>query len=235
MKKFRRLAALTVAILMALILANLQQAAAQDGDGMSETYSDLAELDGLESGVIRTYNVDYSALIAGLASPESSDDLATPASPDAIALPGGLLLFTVGVLQFDSEDSAAAALEQARTEIVSDEGSEFEVDGLDGPTAAFTFVEEDEAGSAGGTTIVTQDGDQLVVVLSAGIDIDTEELATNVIIDIVEADAGDSEAEFHEDGTSSGGLWDKLAAADDEALDSLPEITDFELVPVHDS
>ena len=236
MKSFSRLAALTIAILMAMTLANFQQVAAQDTGDVSDTYDDLAELDGLVSGVIRTFNVDYNALIEELASPASADDLATPASPDAVELPGGLLLFTAGVLQFDSEESAAAALEQARSEVVADdEGTEIEVDGLEGPTAAFTFVEENESGSAGGTTIVTQDGDQLVVVLSAGVEIDTEELATGIAIDIVGAEAGDSEAEFHEDGTSSGGLWDKLPAADDEALESLPEVTDIELVPVQDS
>jgi hypothetical protein len=232
MKLFPRIATLAFAMVLALTLTSYPNVAAQDTGDLSDTYDDIAELDGLESGVVRSFNVDYSSLFAAEGSPPSLDNLATPASPSPLGLAPGLFLFTAGVLQFDSEDSAAAAVEDARSDIVDEEeGSEIEVEGLDGATTAFTFEETDEFGTFGGTTIVTQDGDQVVLVLAAGLDFDTTELASEVAVDVVGAEAGSGEPAFSADGTSSGGLWDKLPASDDDAFEELPIVEDAEIVP----
>jgi hypothetical protein len=235
MKRSTRLFSLLGATFLALTLLHLPQAGAQDQDvlseGLDEGFDDFA---GLQSGVARLFTIDYSAALPGddAASPPAH---ATPvATPDFSA--GGVSTVAVGVLQFDTVENAIAAVREAGAEMQGEaEATAIDVEGFDGETAAYVFSGSDDEDEFSGLAIMSQDGDQVAIAMTAGEADDMIDLVTDLALDIVAAEPGSGETSFDADGTSEGGLWDKLPTRVELGLASYWMAHDIEITPhTHD-
>ena len=220
--------ALLLMAAISIVAVQAPGAAAQEEEAES-AFDDLASLEGIEYAVSRSYTIDYASLFS-TASPESMDDS---------SLPEGLFMVNAAVYRFDSDDNAKKAMELAGSEITEQgfgdiELEEIEVDDLNDETIAYTgTTDEEELGEVVNTFIMTQEDEYLY--LSLGMTIGTEADGVKPVEDVVkymmDEDAGnDDEVEFKEDGTSKGGIWDKLPAADNEIVAGLMA-TDQQLFP----
>jgi hypothetical protein len=234
MKHSVRVFSLFGTLLLAMALANfanLHQVAAQPSDdiidGLDEGFDDLA---GLQSGVARLFTIDYSAALPG-DDPASPPANATPvATPDVSA--DGITTAIVGVLQFDTEANAIAAVRELGADMQGeDDSTSIDVVGFDGETAAYAFAGSDDEDESSGITIVTQDGDQVVIAMAAGETDDMSDLATDLALDIVSAEPGSGDPSFDAAGASEGGLWDKLPTQVELGLASYWLTHDVEIAP----
>jgi hypothetical protein len=221
-KNISRFIAAVAALLTMAGFAAVPQISAQTPEPVDSIYAVFTELSGFESGVVRTFSTD-------------STDMSAVASPDATAMAspvagGEVSRVTTAILQFDSEANAINALAKIQNEIQGENAAAaFVLADLGDKKAAFTL--EDESGTTTGSTIVVQAGDQVVVVIAEGVDTDSEALMTDLARSIVETEAGTGEPQFAPDGTSTGGLWDRLPAADDASLADLTVVEDTDLQP----
>jgi hypothetical protein len=67
---------------------------------------------------------------------------------------------------------------------------------------------------------VVQEDNYLYVVSAAGSGVDMKATGKTLIESMIDSD-GSGEGEFNEDGTSSGGLWDKFPSAEDDLVADL--------------
>jgi hypothetical protein len=149
-------------------------------------------------------------------------------------------ILTVRVYVFDTEEHANAGWEStvSSTAIETDvpmesdkvEYEEIEIDDLGDRAWATTLSAETPEGDTGFFRLIyVQDGERLytlnAIAGSAEATLVTDELAAFM----VDAEPGDGEIQFNQDGTSSGGVWDLLPASDDEVLGELQAFTDAEL------
>lgn len=214
-------------LILALSLLGGTGARAQDDAGDELLPEDL---EGLQHAVVRAYSLDYSALFAN----------ATPGVEPAV--PSGVFLLGATILEFDTSDNAEAALTQLDedTDAGGEAGlggesdvSEIDLD-LGDNTIAYLGVEDVDAEQAETVIALVQQGRYLYFVVAAGSEVDIQSLTvdfTNGLID----NEGSGAGEVNEDGTSTGGLWDKYPAADDDltaglvpfdqALFPIPEAT----------
>lgn len=153
---------------------------------------------------------------------------------------GALFVLSVRIYVFDSEAHADAGWEStvSSTAIESDvpmesdkvEYEEIEIEGLGDRAWATTLSAETPEGDTGHFRLVyVQDGDRLytlnAIAGSADATLVTDELAAFM----VEAEPGDGEAQFNDDGTSTGGVWELLPEAGDEILGGMEAFADAEL------
>ena len=80
--------------------------------------------------------------------------------------------------------------------------------------------------------VITRDGNLMISVATFTSDVDVaRELAEDLAQATIDADAGDSDAQFDDFGGSTGGLWDKLPAAGDDVLQGMEPAYDETLYP----
>lgn len=185
----------------ALLGGAMTGAAAQE----EPTISDL-DIAGLEKMYGRSFAADMTAMM-------------DPASPEA--MPSGWWLLTTQVLEFDSEDSARAGVETLREQIASTSGAggaaleDVDLD-LDGLNASAQRVDSTQEGVTSSMLLVTaQDGRYVYAVSGLTFGDDPAPLVESVVLSMRDADVSDDAEMFHEDGTSTGGLWAKLPTVED--------------------
>lgn len=207
----RKLTAL-FALVLALGMA-IMPAAAQDVN-----MDDMSEL-GLESGYMRIYTVDPAS-----ASTPTTDLLG---------------MMAIG-FQFDSADSAETAFEDFSCgfaggfmgaedaqdcEGLADAGfTVSDVDGI-GDQAIEITGEADIAGPTPVTLLSIQSENHLFMVITLGSDEPGSSDAIGTFL--AEAEPVDTEVEFSEDGTSTGGFFDMLPQEGDPELEGLMPVSDM--------
>jgi hypothetical protein len=149
------------------------------------------------------------------------------------------------VFRFDSEANALGSLEAIDAQhaggILPDDAA-IQVDALGPDTHAYSW--EYEPSGLDAADILTADGVYLYIVSVVPWDqeIDAVTLGTTTVQEMIAAPAGDDPGTFQSDGTSTGGLWDKLPPGDgespagfsvgwDEQVYPEPETTDEETDP----
>lgn len=152
----------------------------------------------------------------------------------------GVFILTVRIFQFDSEEHADAGWESTvestaiETDVPMESDKvayeEVEIADLGDRAWATTLAADTPEGDTGYFRLVyVQDGDRLytlnAIAGSAEATLVTDDLAAFM----VDAEPGEGEVRFSEDGTSTGGAWDLLPAADDEVLGGLQAFADAEL------
>lgn len=202
-----------LALLLALTVFGGSAASAQDeptGELLPE------DLPGLQHAVVRGYTLDYSAMY-NAASPEA-----------APALPAGVFLVGATVLEFDSNENAESALTQLDEDTNAEEeatfGGESDVTSIDldlgDNSVSYSGVEEIEGESAETVIALVQQETYVYFVVAAGTGENIQALTSEFTNGLIDND-GSGAGEFNEDGTSSGGLWDKFPAADAEITSGL--------------
>lgn len=186
------------------------------------------DIEGLQHGVVRAYS-DYSALFAS----------ATPGTEPEV--PSGVFLLGATILEFDSSDNAETAL----TQIAEDAdaggeaglGGETEVSSIDlnlgENSIGYSGVEDLEGEQVETVIALVQEETYVYFVVASGSGENMQAITTEFANGLIEND-GSGEGEFNEDGTSSGGLWDKYPAADEELITGLIPF-DQVLFPVPES
>jgi len=207
-----KLTALLALVLFAFSLVGGTGVGAQD-----DMDDDLqpSDLDGIEYGVSRSWSMDYEAMFAD-----------TTPSAD-MAMPEGVLFMVGMVLEFDNEGNAEAGFEAFLDDFDTDELStsddvtveEWDID-LGNQNSSYYTTEEIEGVQSDVVISVVQEDSYLYVVSAAGSGEDMKEVSKTLIESMIDND-GSGEGEFNEDGTSSGGLWDKLPGADDDLFEDL--------------
>jgi hypothetical protein len=207
-----KLTALLALVLFAFSLVGGTGVGAQDDMDSELQPSDLK---GIEYGVSRTWSPDYEAMFAD-----------TTPSAD-MEMPEGLLFVVGMVLEFDNDGNAEAGFEAFLDDFDTDELStsddatveEWDID-LGNQSSSYYTTEDIEGVQSDVVISVVQDDNYLYVVSGAGSGVDMQAMGKTLIESMIDTD-GSGEGEFNEDGTSSGGLWDKLPSADDDLVADL--------------
>ncbi|MGB3330495.1 MAG: hypothetical protein WBA46_16165 [Thermomicrobiales bacterium] len=218
-----------VALFGSMLAHGSMAAMAQDTTGSDFQLSDLK---GIQQGVSRDYMGDMSAMMAAYSTPSADSE-----TPDLSSI--GLFSVSTIVLKFDSEDNAKAGLDTMKGEMTSPEATggvelkEESVDGLPDNTTAMS-AQVSESGFSGNVFLIGSQQDEYIYYTFA-MSLADDDSAKNAAVDftkfMVDASAGDGEGTFNEDGTSSGGVWDKLATNDDDVLNGLTVSADAQIYP----
>ena len=214
---------LVLSLLLGMVTSTVAVSAQVDGVEAPDVPE--MEIEGVEFAYSRSYSVDFMAIMED---PEY-DPEDTSAMMRSMSIQG---------IQFESEDAANAymdqnqkALDEAAAEdpeamggIAFSELEGFDVDGMiitmDMPDIGIAMV-----------MVVFADGDQVFQVSTTEADVDTAKAAAESLIEyIVDNDVQDEEITFNEDGTSTGGMFDRMPAADDELVGDLTTVSDMELI-----
>jgi hypothetical protein len=207
-----KLTALLALVLFAFSLVGGTGVGAQDDMEDSLQPSDL---EGIQYGVSRSWSIDYDAMFAD-----------TTPSAD-MSMPEGVLFIVGMVLEFDDDGNAEAAFDAFMDDFEADDLAtsedatveEWDIE-LGNQSASYYTIEEIEGEESEVVVSVVQEDNYLYVISAAGSGEDMKVPATSLVETMVNND-GSGEGEFNADGTSSGGLWDKLPGADDELVSSL--------------
>lgn len=188
-----------------------------------------ADLEGLQYGVNRSYSIEFTA-----SAPSSSAE-STESTPEAE--PVGLKTLDALVLEFDNDDNAEkgfdALTEQLGAEITAEDNvEEWDVD-LGNKSTSLASSEELDGEITNVALTAIQEGNYIYLISSYGGDFDAQDVTRQFAEKVIEAD-GSGEGEFNEDGTSTGGLWDKLPTADDDLVSALPLTQDMIFFPEAD-
>ncbi len=186
--------------LLALLMLSLAAApiAAQDA---TEAASEFEDLEGLQRAHIRAYTPDLMALFA-MSTPE--------------AAPTGWFSLTSMAMEFDSEDNAKAAVDELMGMITAtdldEEGLELQEATLDVDYdhRALQASQEQDGMTVNVVFALTQDANYVYAVVGLTMGDDPAPAAAGALTLMRDADAEGGEGTFSEDGTSEGGLWDKL-------------------------
>lgn len=154
-----------------------------------------------------------------------------PASPEAV--PSGWFILLANVLEFDSEENAAAGfddlVEQVDAEDAAAEEIEFADVDLDLDVDYMARLAEQE--DAGLTSVViqafAQDGEYVYVLIGATFGADPVPLTEYVMQHMEAAEVGDDTETLNAEGTSEGGLWSKFPMAEEITAEE-PSLTIFE-------
>lgn len=174
--------------------------------------SDLA---GIQYGVARSYAIDISAI-----------SQATAATPGAeLGMPSGVLALNGMIIEFDNEGNAESALDTMLAafefdENIAESGLEpFEL-GLGNKSTSFSGSEDSNGIALQLAVTVVQDGNHVYMVAVSGSEIDSQQVVKDFAQTLIDND-GSGEGEYSETGESTGGLWDKFPATDDEQVAGL--------------
>lgn len=212
MRMFKTIVPAMLALL--LLVTATPSIAAQGAPPMPEV-----DFEGLEKMYGRTYSADPMAMI----------DTENPE-----AKPSGWFMLITMVLEFDSEDSAAAGLEamqeQAGATGMASEDlqlEDVELD-LDFDHTAQRAEQQQEGVTTTLMLVTAQDAEYVYAVSAITFGEDPTPVVEPTMTAMREAEAGDGEEMFNADGTSEGGLWAKLPGAEDVTgqVDALTEVTD---------
>ena len=222
MPRTGRFAGLLLALLLALTV--IPAAAEETAESVID---DPSQLTGIQAGVTRSWNTTM--------------DMSTPPAEGA-----SFVYFAgVSVLEFDGEDNAGAAFTTLREFFETNAEEELGI-----PAADITFEERDDPGDAsfvfeGSFADETSEGyfrfvlvqDDEYVYYTGAVTSDEESAAiADDLATYVEDQDDDASGtgEFNEDGTSTGGLWDLLPAADDAMFEGLAVASDQIQYPVEE-
>ncbi len=188
------------------------------------------DIEGMESVYDRTYMVDFEAMMAS-----PSADLA---SMDTAAM---MRMVSVQGVTFDTDENAEAYLADMKSQIEAaqesgDEMSDIEVQPLEGMDRdgllITTFMDDLGIGSA---AIIFVDGNQVFMIVAIDSELEpATTLATDVAMFVNEAETETDEVTFNEDGTSTGGVFDRMPAAGDDLVSDLPSVADTALLEAGD-
>lgn len=217
MNKILRLTALMLMVVIAITAVRVPNAVAQEAE--SSAFDDVANLEGLESAVSRSYTLDYEAMYAA----------ATPGDTTEMEMPAGLQVLSLGIYKFDNDDNAKNAMDLAQEELQAEgalgevEVEEFDADDMNDDSIALSGVSEEEGiGPAQTSVLVTQEGQYIYfsVGLASGDGADSQTPVVDSVKYMKDTDEGGDVA-FNEDGTSTGGIWEKFIKADNEQVAGL--------------
>ncbi len=208
-----KLSALLAFLLLAFSLVGGTGVGAQDD--MEEEFQP-SDLEGIQYGVARSWSMDYEAMFA----------MSTPGSDD-MSMPSGVLFMAGMVLEFDNDGNAEAGFDRLQGEfkaedLMMEDGAEVEEWDIEtgNKSVSYYSTEEVEGMESQIALSLVQEGNYIYIFSAAASGEDMKDAAKSVIGTMIDND-GSGEGEFNEDGTSTGGLWDKFPAADDEALAGL--------------
>jgi hypothetical protein len=192
----------------------------------------ISELEGIQAGIGRTWSLDYEAIMAD----------ATPGSVDLNNWQG-LSALSVQILQFDSDDHAAAAFDlfqasiageipnlgQGGTPVVSSE----QLDNLGDGAVASTLVTNTDAGESHLRNVAVLD-DQLVILVSSLAGTAESAAAAEALAAYIvnQGEVSPDPVSFDPAGISKGGLWGVMPAAGDPVLEGLIVVRDDQLYPL---
>ncbi|MCA9833535.1 MAG: hypothetical protein KC435_06305 [Thermomicrobiales bacterium] len=209
--------------LLLTVVFSVQGAAAQVGAG--EELTNAEDIEGLSAAYSRTYAVDYEALMA---------------SPSATGLDTAALMQSITIFAYVFDDNDAASdffsdakkqYEESLTESMEGLG-EVTVSDLEGVDKDGLQVSIDMAdlGMAMNVSVFI-DGDTIFIVMVMDADVDAaNETAVNVANYIAEADVDDEEVTFNEDGTSTGGVFDRFPESGSDEVNGLNVDSDSDLL-----
>lgn len=205
-----KLSALLALMFLAFSLVGGTGVGAQDD---AEDAFQPGDLEGLEYGVSRFYVVDYAAMFA-------------MSTPDAeMTMPSGTQYIGGMVLEFDDSSNAEVGydrvLEVIDEELLTDDQTveEFDVE-LGNASIGFVSTDESDGVETQSIVIMVQEDNVVYLTSVASSGADMTDDATSFTEALIDND-GSGEGEFHEDGTSTGGLWDKFPSSDDEMFTDL--------------
>jgi hypothetical protein len=222
-----RLLKRTVPALIALLMLGLAAApiAAQTpvGDGGTQ----IENLEGLQRAYSRTYTADMMAMF----------NIATPD-----AMPSGWFALTTMVLEFDNADNAKAGndllIKDVESTDMTDTGTTLEDATLN---VDYDYTAKQAIATEQGMTThilvaTSQDDKYIYAVVGITFGDDPADVVASTLTSLRDTKAGDGDGTFHDDGTSSGGLWDKLPALEQAQaqVPALVEAMDEILFPVQD-
>lgn len=203
---------------------SLQGVAAQTPDSSGAPLGEAMQAEGLESAYDRTYMMDFEALMASPSADMAEMD--TAAMMRVVSITG---------MTFDSEDNAKnyvndmkSQIEDAQesgempegTEIRELEDGDIDKDGI----VATMSMEDLGVNSA---ILVFVDGDQVFMIVAIDADVESAEAkVTDIAKYVVDADVENDEVTFNEDGTSTGGVFDRMPEAGNELVGDLTSVTD---------
>lgn len=229
-----------VTLLAMLALGSSASAFAQATPEASPTGGefDLSTLPGLHLGVARLYsNPIATTQIDPNATP--ADMAATPeATPDYASW--GVVTLSAIILEFDSPEQAAANMDTVNAAMTSPastggiELTEVTVDGFPGPAKAYSAsIDQGPGLTMHQVLLTTQDGPYIyqVIAISLSKVEDAQGAAEKVVHAMIAAPIGEGDGTFNQDGTSSGGIWDKFPVAGDAALAGLTPNLDDRIEP----
>jgi len=220
-----KLSALMGIMLLALTIGESPAAAAAQDVGGTEAFN-FGTLEGIQEAISRTYTVDFTAMVDAIGTPGPNGEVGElPELTGVISLQG-----TVG--RFDNDDNAAAAIDTIDAELKGSlegradapELTELEVD-LGDTSRGYMASQEFEGQQANLVVIIAQQDEFVYVTIGAVIDADAQAVTTDLTRAMIDNEDGDDEPTFNEDGTSTGGLWEKFPKTDDELV---AELTAFD-------
>ena len=209
-------------------LSLIAPVAAQDNE--ADTL-DLEDVDGLQRLVARYYSVDFEALMASMSTPgaDESGDLA------------GYQFALAGVFEFENDDKAESGFdvlyEELRAGLFEGEDSEglaieeSEIDDFGDEARAIDAIggENDESFASRG--LFVRDSQYIYYVIgTAGTEAEMQ-IVNDIAQAMLDAEPGDGDETFAEEGTSTGGIWDLFPAAGHEALGSMVPSADEVIFP----
>ena len=216
---------LTLTLLLSLGFS-LQGVAAQTPDASTPVMGADMDIEGLESAYDRTYMVDFEAMMAS-----PSADL------DEMDMSAMMRVVSVQGMTFDSDDNAKKYLDDMKSQIEEaqangDEMADIEVSELESidkdGLIITTYMEDLEMGTA---AIIFVDGNQVFMIVAIDADLEASSaLATDLATYVADAESETDDVNFSEDGTSTGGVFDRMPVAGDDLVSDLPTVTDTVLV-----
>lgn len=210
MRKPFKWSVLLAAMLFGFTMLGGTGVGAQDAEEFSP-----ADLEGIQYANMRSYSIDYSSLMDGSSS--------TPGVE--LSMPEGLLGLNAVVIEFDDDGNAEKGFDTLVEQFESDESftegaeDEWDID-LGNKSKSLTGTEETEGVETTIGLTVVQEDNYVYFVSAYGSDFDAQDTLKQYTEKMLDND-GSGEGEFSEDGTSTGGLWDKFPAADDELVSDL--------------
>lgn len=232
MNHLRRFTVFAVAMLMSLSLVPV---AAQDEE--TAPLDDISQLDGIEDGVARSWSIDFEALMAeATIDPNSTDD--------PFADMTGLFFLYGAVMKFDDDGHAGDAYDQLHdldeSEWAADltDGAEVEIEDVDdlGEQAFTVSAVNPEAEDEGVYRLVfAQEDEFLFVTMSISLSDDGDSSADDLAGYLVDdGEESRDDADFNEDGGSTGGLWGFFPDDDEDFLEGVVPAGDEITFPVPD-
>lgn len=218
----------TLSLLLTLGLSASGVAAQTDGvqapdlEGLEESF----DVEGLQSVYSRTFSVDFEEMMAAA---EDGGEMDMAAMMNTISVQG---------ITFDSEDNAKAYIDDQKSQMEQameeDDSGAFEgmelsdLDGFDVDGARVDMVMSEMEIHA--SMIMFSDGNQVYQITVINADQDTAKATADEVTQFVlDAEIENEEVTFSDDGTSTGGVFDRMPTGDDEIVGDLSTVLDMEL------
>lgn len=215
---------LTITMLLTLALSAQGVAAQVEAPEIESV--DYSEIDGLQSVYSRAYTVDFMAMMS---SPDANlEEMDMAAMMRNISIQG---------YTFESEDQAKAFLDTTKEEAEgglteAEDLGEVEMkdlEAVDKEGVTMTMVMDLEGESIAMTVHMFVDGNHLFMVISTDSELDASNSKADAVAQyVVDAEVQNEEVTFSEDGTSTGGVFDRMPEAGHELVADLT-VMDMEL------